>query len=71
MSIVQNQSTINGKQDIHSKQESVCATPKKQTGGDSKTTTPNHSERMQKFCRDGKFSEYVLSRTTEIVKAYI
>ena len=33
------------KQDIHSKQESVCATPKKPTGGDSKTTTSNHSKR--------------------------
>ena len=32
---------------------------------------PNNSKRMQKFCGDGKFSEYVLSRTTEIAKAYI
>ena len=32
---------------------------------------PNHSNRMQKFCGDGKFSEYVLSRTTEMVKTYI
>ena len=71
MSIVQNQSTLHGKQDIYSEQESVCATPKKQTGANSKTATPNHSERMQKFCGDGKFSEYVLSRTTEIVKTYI
>ena len=26
---------------------------------------------MQKFCRYGEFSEYVLARTTEIVKSYI
>ena len=39
MSIVQNQPTIHGKRDIHSKQKSVCATLKKQIGGDSKTTT--------------------------------
>ena len=49
MPIVQNQPRIHGKQDIHSKQKSVCATLKEQIGGDPKTTTPNHSKRMQKF----------------------
>ena len=49
----------------------MFATPKKQTGGDSKTATPNHNKRMQKVYRDGNFFEYVLSRTTEIVKTYI
>ena len=36
-----------------------------------KTTTPQNSKRMQKFCRYGEFSEYVLSRTTETVETYI
>ena len=71
MSIVQNQPTIHGKQDIHSKQKSVCATLKKQTGGNSNTTTPQNSKRMQKFCRYGEFSEYVLPKTTETTKTYI
>ena len=31
------------------KQTSVCATLKKQIGGDSKTTIPKNSKRMQKF----------------------
>ena len=45
MSIVQDQPTRHVKRDIYSKQKSVCATLKKQIGGDSKTTTP------QKGCR--------------------
>ena len=45
MSIVQDQPTIHGKQDIHLKQKSVCATLKKQMGGDSKTITPNNNRK--------------------------
>ena len=30
----------------------MCTTLEKQVGGDTKTTTPNHSKRLQKFCRD-------------------
>ena len=71
MPIVQNQPTIHGKRDIHLKQESVCATFEKQIEGNTETTAPNQSKMMQKFCRDGKFSEHVLSRITEIVKTYI
>ena len=40
MSIVQNKPTIHGKQNIYPKKKSVCTTLKKQTGGDSKTTSP-------------------------------
>ena len=36
-----------------------------------KTTAAQNSKRMQKFCRYGEFSEYVLPRTTETIKAYI
>ena len=65
MSIVQDQPTIHGKQDFYSGQKSVCATLKKQTRGNSKTTTSKNSKRMQKFCRYGEFSEYVMPRFTE------
>ena len=40
MSIIQDQPTIHGKQDIYSKHKSVCANLKKQLGGNSKITTP-------------------------------
>ena len=46
----------------------MCTTLKEQIGGNTKTAAPNHSERMQKFCRDGIFLEHVLSRITEIRK---
>ena len=46
----------------------MCVAPKKQTGGDSKTATPNHSKRMQKFCGDGKFSEYVCPELQKLLK---
>ena len=46
----------------------MWTTLEKQIGGDTDTAVPNHSKRMQKFCRDGKFLEYVLSRITEIIK---
>ena len=36
-----------------------------------KLQPPKNSKGMQKFCRYGEFSEYVLSRTTETVKTYI
>ena len=62
MSIVQNQSTIHGKQDIHSKLESMCTTLEKQIGGDTEMAAPNHSKRMQKCCRDGKFFEHVFGQ---------
>ena len=45
MKIVQDQLTIHGKQDIYSKQKSVCATLKKQIGGNSKTTTPQKQQK--------------------------
>ena len=32
---------------------------------------PPYSKRMQKFCRNGEFPEYVLSRITKIIKAHI
>ena len=49
----------------------MCITLEKQTGGDTKIATSNHSERMQMFCRDGKFFEHVLSGITEIIKTDI
>ena len=71
MSIVQNQPTIYGTQDIYSKLKSVCTALKKQIGGNSKAITPQNSKRMQEFCRHGEFSKYVLLRITEITKTYI
>ena len=50
----------------------VCVQPlRSRNGGNSKTTTPENSKRMQKFCGYGEFSEYVLPRTTETPKTYI
>ena len=46
--------TIHGKWDIHSKHVGMCTTLKKQIGGNTNTAAPNHSEMLQKFCRDGK-----------------
>ena len=34
-------------------------------------TTPFHSKRMQKLCRNGKFFEYVLPRIAESITNYI
>ena len=39
VSIIQDQCTGHGKQNIHRKKESVCATHKKQTRSDSETST--------------------------------
>ena len=41
------------------------------TRGNSKTTTPKDSERMQEFCRYGEFLKHVLPRATETVKTYL
>ena len=49
MSIVQNQPTIHGKRDIHSKQKGVCAILKKQTGGDSKLQPPKTAKGCRSF----------------------
>ena len=46
----------------------MCTTLKKQIGGDSKTTTPQNSKRMQKFCRHGEISEYVLPKLQKLLK---
>ena len=67
MPIVRDQPTIHGNE-IFIQQKSVCATLKKQTRGNSESTTPQNSKRMQKFCRYGEFSEYVLPRATKILK---
>ena len=46
----------------------MCTTLEKQTGGDTKIATSNHSEGIQKFCSNSEFIEHVLSRITKIVK---
>ena len=71
MSIIQDLPTINGKQNIHSKQKSVCATLKKWTGSNSKITTPKDSRRMQEFCRYGELFKHVMPRTKETIKTYL
>ena len=49
----------------------VCVQPlKKQIGSNSKTTTSKNSKGMQKFCRYGEFSEYVLPTATDTAKTY-
>ena len=49
----------------------VCVQPLRNRLEVIETPAPNHSKRMHKFCRNGKFFEHVLPRTTEIVKTYI
>ena len=44
----------------------MCATLDKQIGSYTKATTPFHSKRLQKLCRDGKLLEYVLPRDTDL-----
>ena len=46
MPIAQNQSTIHGQWNIYSKQEGMCTTLAKKVGGNTKTTTLNHSKRL-------------------------
>ena len=36
-----------------------------------KLQPPHYSKGIQKVCRDGQFSKYVLSRITEIIKTNI
>ena len=68
MSIVQDQPTIHGKQDIYIKQKSVCATLKKYSGGNSKTTTPKDSKRIQKFCRYGELLSMFCPELQKLLK---
>ena len=42
----------------------MCTNLEEQVGGNTKTTTPNHGK---KLCKNGEFSEHVLSRPAEIV----
>ena len=44
MSIIQDQPTIHGKQNIYSKPKSVCATLMKYTGSNSKITIPKRQQ---------------------------
>ena len=58
-----------GNGNIYSKQKSVYATFEKPIRGNTETAIPHYSKGMQKFCGDGQFPKYVLSRVTEIIKA--
>ena len=71
MPIVQNQSTVHRKQNIHRKQESMCLTAKEQTRSNSEATTTKDTQGVQKFCRCGKLSQYVLPRIAKATKTYI
>ena len=57
MSIIQDQPTIHGKQDIY--------------GSNSKIKTPKDSKGMQEFCRYGELLKHALPRTTGTVKTYL
>ena len=46
----------------------MYTTLEEQVRGYTKTTTPNYSERLQEFCRNGKFFEHVLPRFAEMIK---
>ena len=46
----------------------MCTTLKKQNGGNTKTAAPNHREKMQKFCRDGKFFDHVCPELQRLLK---
>ena len=49
----------------------VCVQPLSRLEAIQKLQPSQNSKRMQKFCRHGEFSEYVLPRTIEIAKTYI
>ena len=57
--------------EIHRKQESMHKTAKDQTRSNLEATITKNTQRMQKFCRCSKFSQYVLPRFTKATKTHI
>ena len=52
-------------------QESLCENTKEQARSNSEATTTKDTQGMQKFCRCGKFSQYVLPRIAKATKAHV
>ena len=51
--------------EIFIKDKRVCVKPLRSR------LEPDYSKRRQKLCRNGEFSEYILPRTTKIIKTHI
>ena len=58
--------------EIFIKDRKVCVKPlRSRLKAIQKLQPPHYSKRVQTFCRNGVFLEYILSRTTKIIKAHI
>ena len=57
--------------DIFIKDKRVCIKPLRDRLEAIQRLQPHYSERMQKFCGNGEFPAYVLSRITKIIKMHI
>ena len=57
--------------EIFIKDKRVCVKPLRNILEVIQRLQPHYSERMQKFCGNGEFLEYVLSRITKNIKTHI